>query len=404
MLNKKIFHSFVNLSFIQIANLFSPLIIYPFLIHNYGVNDFGIIVFHQGIIAFFAIVINFGFYITGAKDVAQNLDSFSDIVSNIFTIKIILWLGSLIIVCIISLLNFSTVNSLLLFICFFSTFYELLFVQWFFQGVENLKWITLINTAGKVLLTILCLTLINANSTIYLVPLIFAIVNLLTGLSSIFLMYKIYRVNYIIPQRQVLLHYFKNASPIFISNITVSIKDRASTILIGSFLGMSAVAIYDLSIRLLNLVSIPISVYSDAVFPKAVKIRSNTLLKRSIFLIFFASLLIVLIALYFLPYFVSMFAGEDMLIGLDAYYIMMSALPIVSVSLIIARLGLLVFNHNKIYMKIMFLTVYFYIGSVFFGYLLNLLGSLSFYVYLAFSSYLVEMLLRAYFSRKLRVL
>lgn len=400
----KLLFNFINLSFIQLVNLLSPLIIYPLLIKSYGLNDFGYILFHQGIIAFLAIVINFGFYITGVKDVSQCEGKYSEVVSNILTIKLGLWLVCLMLVLLSFFINIKNVEPELLLLCYFSTFYELLFVQWFFQGVDNLKWISLINVAGKLLLMLLFFVFINSDSSVYVAPTIYAFVNLLTGIFSFLLMVKVYKIRYVKPSLYNLTRYLKDSSPIFISNITVSIKDRLSTILIGYFLGMSSVAIYDLAIRLLNLASIPIAVYTDAIFAKSVREKSNRLLKISILIVIAVSIIISLFSYFIFPYFIYYFAGSDMLKGLKYYNVMIGSLPVIGLSLILARLGLIAFNYGKQYMKAMLLTVVFYLICITLGAILNLLSNLMFYVLTAFLSYFFEMMVRFYYVKKLRVL
>lgn len=398
---KNIISNFINLCSIQLVNLLFPILVYPFLIHNYGLEKFGNITFHQGIVAFFAIIINYGFYITGAKYIANSKKcEHSLIVSNILTVKVILWFLSLLLIYCISLLNFKFIDRDLLFLCFLATFYELLFVQWFFQGVEDLKWINIVNTVSKISLALLCFSFINPTSSIYILPSIYVIINLLSGLISIFIMHKRYNIKYNKCSIKQLKTYFLDAGPIFFSNLVISIKDRSSTLLIGSLLGMSFVTIYDLGLRLLNLASIPTSIFCDSIFPRAVKTKSKLLLIKSISLVFISSTFILLISFYLLEPFILFFLGEQAQGNIIFLNVILISLPVIGVSLVIARLGLIVFGLNKQYFNSMLFSVAFYIAFIIFGLQLSLLSNLWFYISAMLLTYLAELFFRLYFAAK----
>ncbi|PMO27681.1 oligosaccharide flippase family protein [Vibrio breoganii] len=406
--NNAVIKNLSYLSILQILNLLAPLIIYPYLIRVLGSNEYGKILFHQGGVAFFAIIINYGFYITGVKDVAESsgdIKKLSSTVCNIFIIKFALWFLCLLLVLMFNaFITYEVIDKKLLLICFFSTFFELLFVQWFFQGVENLKPITIINGLSKILIVVLTVLLVKDSTDLYIVPFVIAGVNFLTGIISIYLMVSIYNIKFFRPKYEALYSYFCNSTPIFISNIIISIKDRTSTILIGSLLGMSHVAIYDLAVRLLNISSLPISILTDAFFPKAAREKNKSYLHFVIKTTLVISLLILLFNQISLEYIVLLLAGPEMLDELHIYKLYLLIIPISTLSLVFARFGLIAFNHNKLYMRIIFYTVVFYISCLLIGWELNLLKNLYFYIGLSIACFLFELLTRFFAVYKLGLL
>ena len=70
--NKKIIENFSYLSLLKFFSLLFPLITYPYLLRILGFEIYGGIIFAQSITMFIGIVINFGFNITGTKDIACN--------------------------------------------------------------------------------------------------------------------------------------------------------------------------------------------------------------------------------------------------------------------------------------------------------------------------------------------
>ena len=142
--NKKIIENFSYLTLIQVFNLVLPLIIYPYLIKVLGKEVYGTIIFTQTVATYFTIFINFGFNIFGAKEIAinkENIKKINEIFSSILTIKSIFWIISILILIIsLFLLQIETDEILLYIFSFLICIHEVLFPQWFFQGIEKMKY------------------------------------------------------------------------------------------------------------------------------------------------------------------------------------------------------------------------------------------------------------------------
>ena len=95
---KKIINNFGYLSLIQIFNLIFPLIIYPYLIRTVGKENYGIVVFAQSIAIYFSLLVNFGFNIYGTDAIAKcngKVDQISKIVSSVFTVQLLFYITSI---------------------------------------------------------------------------------------------------------------------------------------------------------------------------------------------------------------------------------------------------------------------------------------------------------------------
>ena len=174
--NKKIIENFSYLTLIQVFNLVLPLIIYPYLIKVLGKEVYGTIIFTQTVATYFTIFINFGFNIFGAKEIAinkENIKKTNEIFSSILTIKSIFWIISILILIIsLFLLQIETDEILLYIFSFLICIHEVLFPQWFFQGIEKMKYNTIINLTIKILFIILTLFFVQTKEQYLLVPLL----------------------------------------------------------------------------------------------------------------------------------------------------------------------------------------------------------------------------------------
>lgn len=150
--NKTILANFSYLSLLQVFAILFPLLTYPYLLRVIGLELYGVIIFAQSIINYVSLVINFGFNMSGARNVAiykQDRARLSRIVTSIYWCKFILWLVCLVLyLSVISMVPFFEDHYWVYVLSFLLTFNELLLPIWFFQGIEKMKYITFVNLSA----------------------------------------------------------------------------------------------------------------------------------------------------------------------------------------------------------------------------------------------------------------
>ena len=147
--------NFIIYGFGQAINLISPLLVIPYLISKCGEEGLGKVGVGYSFALIAIVIVDYGSYINGTKDISIN-NGQRNIIEEKFTT---IYISKLILV--IGLLLFSVL--LLYTVPFFSRdFKQLLFSllivigqfinpTWFFQGIQNFKWISIINVLSKVI-------------------------------------------------------------------------------------------------------------------------------------------------------------------------------------------------------------------------------------------------------------
>ncbi|REC73941.1 oligosaccharide flippase family protein, partial [Chryseobacterium rhizosphaerae] len=154
---KALLENFVSLSALQLVGMLLPLITLPYILRVIGFEKYGVIVFSASLIAYFTALTDFSFRITATRDVAIYRDSpkkLNIIYSKVLTIKTLFLLISWLIIAIV--------------VCLYPPFYEnkeiyfytsllllgyVLFPEWFFQGIEKMRYITYLNLGIKLFFT-----------------------------------------------------------------------------------------------------------------------------------------------------------------------------------------------------------------------------------------------------------
>ncbi len=397
---------FQNLTYISLLEIFivvSPLITYPYLIKTLGLELYGLVITAQVIASYAIIVVNFGFRSITAKDISihrDNINKLSEIISSILIIRFILWLFCFVIYfIIISIIPLYNMHLLLFLLSFGITFNDLLFPQFFFQGIEKMKFITFINIGISSIFIILIFLFIKDPKDYYLVPLFKSIGFIIGGIISLYIIFFKEKLYFKIPKFDTLKIYFKDASSIFATQIISSIKDKFSYILVGTFVGMNDVVIYDLGAKFTTLLTKPGAILSRVLFPKIAKERNFKLFKKSSLIILGLTILAVIILNIFLPYVVNLFLNKK--IDLLPLRIFLFSPVFLSLSSFIATNNIIALGYNKYILYSIIVTTIIYAFFIFFMYSINMLHSIFVFIIITVISYLSELVYRLYVSNKI---
>lgn len=405
--NKKVIENFSYLSLIQVFNLVLPLVIYPYLIRVLGKDLYGTVIFAQTIATYFSIFINFGFNISGAKEIAVNredLKKSSEIFSSILTIKSIFWIVSiLLLIFSLLLLQVGREDIILYIFSFLICINDVLFPQWFFQGIEKMKYNTIINLVIKVLFIILILFFVQTKEQYLLVPLLNGIGGIVGGYISLYIVLKKEQICFYVPKLSILKKYLKDSFPLFASDAIISVKDRFNYIFLGAFLGMDKVAIYDIGIKILALVMIPISIINNALYPKMSIEKNKKLLKDIMKYSFIFYIMICFLIQPFVPFIID-FLGGGIKEAILPTQILLIAPIIFCLGLPLAHNGLIIFNKYRSLLIGMLFTTIFYLLCIFLGYYFNLLVNVSVFALITVLVYLFECIYRYIVCKKYNII
>ena len=310
--NKTILANFSYLSLLQVFAILFPLLTYPYLLRVIGLELYGVIIFAQSIINYVSLVINFGFNMSGARNVAtykQDRARLSRIVTSIYWCKFILWLVCLVLyLSVISMVPFFEDHYWVYILSFLLTFNELMLPIWFFQGIEKMKYITFVNLSARLLFVVAIFLFVHRQEDYLLVPLLNGIGAILAGCLSLYILLGKERVRFsLIPVRELRSTY-KESLPLFVSILSTQIYVNVNKLVIGPFLGMLEVSIYDMADKVLLLMKLPASMIAQAVFPKISREQNIRFINHVMFLSVGIALL----------FYISMFFGSDWLVYLLA--------------------------------------------------------------------------------------
>lgn len=352
--NKKIIENFSYLTLFQVFTLLSPLITYPYLIRVVGLELYGVVIYAQTIVTYFTLFITFGFNISGPKDVAEKREDkrlLSECVSSIYIIKSTIWvIGFLVYIVTLYSFSFFSDHLLLYIFAYFVTIGDVFFPTWFFQGIEKMKYITYINLFVRSLFIVAVFIFIKHSSDYVYIPFLNAIGAIISGSIAVYIVFKREGVVFTFVSRHILFTQIKVSFVLFVSQLSVQLYMNMNKLIVGAFLGMTEVAIYDLGEKITGLLKTPISMISQAVFPKISREKSIRFINKVMFLVV-GIITVIYVCLFFTSsWLVVFFTGTKIPIAVDIVRILGLSLILLSFSMFLGGCRLIPFGFNKEYM------------------------------------------------------
>ena len=371
--------NFGYLSALQLFTLFIPIIIYPYLIRVIGKEIWGEIVFAQVIISYASLFINFGFDVSATRDVSVNRDNpieLSKIVSSVFITKLFFGLiSTLSVILLINFIPFFSYHKLLYLYTFIFCLGDIFFPIYFFLGIEKMKYITFINLFTKLLFLLFVFIFVKDKSDYILVPLFNGLGAAIGGIIAMVIAIKIYNIKILLVSIAILKSIINTSVNYFITDLSIVLKDRVNLLVIGTFIGFTEVAYYDLGTKIVHIAQTPFSIINRVLLPSFAKEFSRRKLILSVWIFTTVSFLIALLLIIFSDIIVIILGGGQMLPASNIIYIYAIVIPLACISSIYG-IGLASQGVSKNYML-----------SDLYSFIVYLIAVLSLYVFYNVSIY-----------------
>ena len=344
------------------------------MIRTLGSEKFGLVFFAQAVIGYLVIFVSFGFNLSATKEISINRENnkkLNEIFSSVIIIKGILFLLSFaFLALILYFLEESEGNKLLFYFTMWRCLYEFLFPLWFFQGIEKMKYITIITLISRIIFLTLIFIFIREPEHYILVPVMYGIGAIASGVISIIIVYN-HNVKISLQPWNKLKYYFKDSFPLFISNLSTSIAINTNKVILGIFAGMQEVAYYELAEKLSLIMKTPIQLIGQAIYPGVAQKKDQIFLKKSFAGSILLASIIFVFGMIFSDLLIKLFGGENMEGASYIFQILLGSIFPVTVSLFFANIVLISWGYNKDFLKLRISTNILYAFIVLVLFLIN---------------------------------
>ncbi len=360
---RRLFSNFISLSMLQVANYLLPLVTFPYLVRVLGVEKFGLLAFATATMAYFQILTDYGFNLSATREISiyrENREKLEEIFSSVMIIKIgLLTVSFILLLVLVSFFDKFRRDWEVFLLSFGMVVGQALFPVWFFQGMERMKYITVLNILAKLLFTVAIFIFVKERTDYWKVPLFNSLGFILAGILALRIVFKNFRISFIFPSIKAIKHQLVEGWHIFMSTVAISLYTVSNTFILGILTNNTIVGYYAAAERIIKAIQGLLSPVSQATYPYVSKlvheskemgikfIRKLTLMIGSIS--FFLSLVLFIFA----DLIVKIFLGNQYLESIIVLRILSWLIFIIALSNIFGIQTMLPFSHKEAFSKIL---------------------------------------------------
>ncbi len=251
---RRLLENFLLLSVLQGFNYVLPLITLPYLVRVLGPEKYGLIAFAQAFMQYFNILTDYGFNLSATREISmyrENKKKISEIFNSVMLVKLGLLILSFMIMTII-VFSFEKFRKdwLVYYLTFGMVIGQTMFPVWFFQGMERMKYITIIEIGIKFFFLILILLFIHNASDYWKVPLLNAVGMIIGGIVSLLVVLKHFDIKCYIPDLKIPFQYLRTSTSLFLSQVSISLFNQANTFIGGLIFDYTLIGYYNAAEKL----------------------------------------------------------------------------------------------------------------------------------------------------------
>lgn len=345
---KTVASNFAWLTLLQVAGYVFPLITMPYLARVIGVDGFGKVSFALSVIIVVQTFVDWGFNFTATRDVAKNRedkDLVSRMFSNVFWARLLLMLLAFaVLLSLTAAIPVFRDNQAVLLVTFLMIPGHIMYPDWFFQAMERMKYMTILNVLARLLFTIAVFIFVKDADDFILQPLFTSLGFIVSGIIAM-LIIRSWGISLSGPSFPDVLKTIKGSTDVFINNLMPNLYNNFSNILLGIFSGSYQTGLLDAGNKFVIVAQQFLGVISRAFFPfLSRKIESHSLYTK---MYLFCSTMAGALLFFFAPLIIDIFFTRDFSDSVLLMRIMAVSLPFMALSNIYGTNYMILTGHER---------------------------------------------------------
>lgn len=253
---KILVNNIFSLSFLHGLNYLLPMLMVPYLLRVLGSELYGILALATSTMTIFMVLSDYGFNLTATKRVSVNRNNFhqlKNIYSSVLGVKFLLLLF-----CFLGLILLSNsvekihIMKHVYFASFGTVLGSVLYPVWFFQGIEKMKYLAIIDGISKFISYSSIFLVVKRPEDYLLVPLIISSGSILTGILAQTFIYFRFKLFLTLQPVNSYLNQLKDGWHVFISSIGPTMYTHGSIFITGLFVDNTLIAYFSASEKIVR--------------------------------------------------------------------------------------------------------------------------------------------------------
>lgn len=349
-----VLYNFFQLLTSQVVVSLAPVILVPLYINYLGADQYGIYVLCFSLCSFSQVFIQYGFNFTANRALAtSSAEEIPSIISSTTWTQWFIFLISILIFPLIGVLYQSSYTFFILSILIILSFsFDILIPQWKYHGLNQMEKFKKILIFQKSLIILLTIVILPIKADIYFLPIISIVATIFT-LTTMTILGEKTTMRYLVinkPSISLVRNELKNGYPIFLSQIVSQVYVYSPKLILGKYISLEGVAIYDIVEKLLRLLKMPQYLLNQSLFPILAAKYSKNLINKYLRISMLLSLSAVIAFWNFKSPLISLFV-KGFNISLEFADILIVTIPFIYITSYFGPLGLVVKGNDSAWKK-----------------------------------------------------
>lgn len=269
LINKQTTKNGIWMYVLQFFNLILPIITIPYITRVMGRSAYGTFSIALNIITYLQVIVEYGFGMSATRKVAINgKKNINKLFTSVLMSRIIL----LIICCLISfayvLIKIENttlcLSFLILTICLLGYCVQ---VNWVFQGLQEMKYISIVNIVGRLLSTLLIFVLVRSTNDLLLYCFLYSISPFFSGFIGLSVVHKKYGFRCVKVSLNDIVKELKDGFYVFTTQLSSKVFGSIGVTFLGIYSVSSVVGVYSAIQKIPNVIILLWTPIAQVIYP-----------------------------------------------------------------------------------------------------------------------------------------
>lgn len=263
----------LSLATLQAATFLIPLATVPWLLRVLQPESFGAYSLSLAFGSYAAIVVDFGFLLTGTQRVAQIRDNQGDLTAYFWTVqcaRALLAIAAILIsVCVVIAVPSFRVICPVMLASLLLPLGTVLFPQWLFMGLEQMRTLSILTIAARGVSACSIFIFVKSPDDVLFATLITAGSGVMGGLISALLIARLRLVGgLVLPAIAEIRKAYSESLPIFFSGAAFSLYSASNSVILGIVRDTYEVGVFNAADKVRSAAMLPINVFAGVFYPR----------------------------------------------------------------------------------------------------------------------------------------
>lgn len=319
---RQVIENFFSLSVLNAVNIVLQLVTLPYILGVVGKANYGIYAYVFMVIQYIILFSTYGFNYSATKQISQLRDDNSAVTriyNAVIGCKTLIALVLVVAVVACSRWVFEESIGFEMFLLGIGMILgDIMNPVWLFQGMEKMKYMTLVNSTSKILFTVLVFFVVRSVDDFYLLILLNSCGYLLAGILSLVLARKQFKVRIALPGVRDMIAQFKDGGAMFGSTFGMNLYRNAHVLILKHLASNEAVGLFSAAEKVIHGFQSVILPAAQALFPhvslrfKGRSVKENVALMKKVMLPFVGFAFVAALFVYiFAPWISDVLCGKE---------------------------------------------------------------------------------------------